>query len=172
MQAIPRSANRSVLFGLLLVACCSATLWAQSGAAGAFDKIKGLEGEWTGKNSGGMAVTSNFRTTSAGSAVIQMLGEGVDHEMPTVYHMDGDRLMMTHYCAAKNQPRMVLAPGQDSAKTMKFDFLDVTNLSGPDAGHMRQVVFTFIDKDHFRQDWTYREKGKDSTEVFDFVRKR
>jgi hypothetical protein len=43
---------------------------------GAFEKIKLLTGEWTGKMPDGMAATSTFRVTAGGSAVMQMLGEG------------------------------------------------------------------------------------------------
>ena len=157
---------------MLLAVASGTLLLAQSGASGAFEKIKSLTGEWTGKMSGGSAATSSFRVTSGGSAVMQMLGEGTDMEMPTVFHMDGERLMATHYCAAKNQPRMVLVPAGGDGNTLKFDFLDVTNLRNPEDGHMRGVTFTFIDKDHFRQEWTYREKGKDSADSFDFVRKK
>lgn len=157
---------------LLLVIVSATLLLAQSGPLGAFEKIKSLTGEWTGKMSGGMAATSSFRVTAGGSAVMQMLGEGTDMEMPTLFHMDGDRLMATHYCAAKNQPRMVFVPAGSDGNTLKFDFLDVTNLRNPEDGHMRRVAFTFIDKDHFRQEWTYREKGKESAESFDFVRKQ
>ena len=97
---------------LLLVIAGGTLLLAQSGPLGAFEKIKSLTGDWTGKMSGGMAATSSFRVTAGGSAVMQMLGEGTDMEMPTVFHMDGDRLMATHYCAAKNQPRMVSCSGR------------------------------------------------------------
>jgi hypothetical protein len=100
-----------------------------------------------------------------------MLGEGVDMEMPTVYHPDGDRLMATHYCAAKNQPRMVLAPDSASSNTLRFQFLDATNLSSPEAGHMHAVAIEFVDKEHIRQHWTYRDHGKETVDIFDFVRK-
>ena len=34
--------------------------------------------------------------------------ETVDKMLPmiTVYHLDGDRLLLTHYCMLNNQPRM------------------------------------------------------------------
>lgn len=169
-----RTRHRLVGLGicLLLVVASATLLLAQSGPLGAFEKIKSLTGDWTGKMSGGMAATSTFRVTAGGSAVMQMLGEGTDMEMPTLFHMDGERLMATHYCAAKNQPRMVFVPAGSDGSTLKFDFLDVTNLRNPEDGHMRRVTFTLIDKDHFRQEWTYREKGKESADSFDFVRKR
>jgi len=160
-----------LLAAAAMLACLPSALTAQSTEAKAFDAIKALQGAWEGKMSNGMAATSSFRTTAAGSAVMQMLGEGTEMEMPTLYHLDGARLIATHYCAAQNQPRMVLEAGQNPAKSLKFKFLDITNLKSSEAGHMREVEFRFVDRDHIQQVWTSREKGKDSTEVFDLVRK-
>ena len=161
-----------LLAGTAIMMCLPVELPAQSAEARAFDAIKALKGTWEGKMSDGSIATTSFRETAGGSAVLQMIGEGTEMEMPTLYHLDGDRLMATHYCAAQNQPRMVLEPGQDPAKTLKFKFLDVTNLKSPDSGHMSGVAFHFIDRDHMRQEWTYRENGKEKPEVFELVRKR
>lgn len=161
-----------LLAGALLFAGLPVPLPAQSAAAGAFDALKALKGTWESKMPDGKVVSSIFHTTAAGSAVVQIIGEGTEMEMPTVFHLDGDRLIATHYCASQNQPRMVLEPGQDPAKSLKFRFLDITNLKGPDAAHMREVAFHFIDRDHLRQEWTYREKGADQTEAFELVRKK
>jgi hypothetical protein len=68
--------EKRVLWGrvlLLIVAGC-ATMSAQSGAA--FERIKALEGQWKGKSGDGSPATTSFHTTAAGSAVLQMLGEG------------------------------------------------------------------------------------------------
>jgi hypothetical protein len=161
-----------LLAGTAIMLCLPAALTAQSPEARAFDAIKALKGDWEGKMSDGTVVTTSFRTTAAGSTVLQMIGEGTEMEMPTLYHLDGDRLMATHYCAAQNQPRMVLEPGQDPAKALKFKFLDVTNLKSPESGHMNRVAFHFVDRDHLRQEWTYRENGKEKADVFELVRKR
>ena len=148
------------------------TLRAQSPEVRAFEAIKALKGTWESKLPDGTVATSTFRTTAGGSAVLQMIGEGTEMEMPTLYHLDGNRLIATHYCAAQNQPRMVLEPGQDPARTLKFRFLDITNLKSPEAGHMREVTFHFVDADHLQQDWLYHEKGADTTESFKMVRRR
>ena len=154
---------------LLIVAGC-AMLPAQSGAA--FERIKALDGQWKGKSGDGSPATTSFHTTAAGSAVLQMLGEGGQYEMPTVYHPDGERLMATHYCAAKNQPRMVLAPASAATSTLRFEFLDATNLASPEASHMIGVAIEFVDKDQIRQHWTSLDHGKQTVDIFDFVRSR
>lgn len=77
-------------------------------ARSAFEYLKSLAGDWTklgnDKDHDGAAV--NFRVTAAGSAVIQTYGPGQPHEMISVYHLDGDQLLMTHYCSLKNAPKM------------------------------------------------------------------
>jgi hypothetical protein len=75
-------------------------------------------------------------------------------EMLTVYHPDGDRLMLTHYCSLHNQPRMRSRTPHQEENKIAFDFLDVNNLSEPGAGHMHKLVVTFEDKDHLTQEWT------------------
>jgi len=86
--------------------------------------------------------------------------------MVTVYHSDGNRLRVTHYCAGNNQPRMRAEPAGSDAKELTFNFVDATNLAGPTAGHMHRLVVAFSDKNHLTQKWTWRENGRENTEVF------
>ncbi len=137
-----------------------------------FEKMKLLVGEWEGKSTDGSSANVSYTLVSNNSALMEKLAMGGESEMLTVYHPDGDRLVLTHYCSLHNQPRMrSQTPRQDGNK-IAFDFVDVTNLSAPDAGHMRKLVVTFEDKDHFIQEWTYREKEKETTMAIRFERKR
>src|SRR5439155_8435497 len=75
------------------------------------EKLKKLSGTWVATDKDGKPtseVVSVFRVTSAGSAVHETIFPGTDHEMVSVYHLDGKDLVMTHYCALGNQPRMKL----------------------------------------------------------------
>jgi hypothetical protein len=84
--------------------------------------------------------------------------------------MDGNQLMATHYCAAHNQPRMVLVNGGDQNRLV-FKFKDGTNIQ-PDAGHMQQVAFIIDGPNHHIEEWTYLQNGKEDTTRFDFRRKQ
>ena len=90
--------------------------------------------------------------------------------MVTVFNPDGKGLMATHYCSAKNQPRMKLEPGTDP-KVLRFTFLDATNLADPQIGHMVGLTLRIADADHHTQEWTFSDHGKEMTEKFDMHRK-
>jgi len=137
-----------------------------------FEKMKSLVGEWQGKSPDGNTAKVSYTLVSDNSALMEKLVMGGESEMVTMYHPDGDHLMMTHYCSAHNQPRMRSQTASGESKDLVFDLMDVTNLSAPDAGHMRKLVVTFEDKDHFSQEWTWREKGKEGTVVIHFERQK
>jgi len=139
----------------------------------AYDKMKTLVGSWDGTtNEGGKQLQTNarFQLVAENSVLAGWLAEGTPHEMVTMFHMDGDQLMATHYCAAHNQPRLVLATGGDPNRLV-FKFKDGTNIQ-PDAGHMQQVAFIFDGSSHHIEEWTYLQGGKEETTRFDFKRKQ
>jgi hypothetical protein len=136
-----------------------------------FDHLKSLAGSWAGKGSDGMPVHINYQVVSAGSAVMESIGEGKAGQMITVYHLDGDSLMMTHFCSAGNQPRM-RADTSSTPRAIKFTLVDVTNLSGPDAGHMQAHSIMWKDGSHVTQEWVWRENGKERTETFELERQK
>ncbi|MEY2527762.1 MAG: hypothetical protein QOE73_2533 [Verrucomicrobiota bacterium] len=139
----------------------------------AYDKMKTLVGSWEGSvDEGGKQIPTKaqLKMMSDNSVLAHWLDEGSPHEMLTMFHMDGKDLMATHYCAAHNQPRMVLAPGNNPNRLV-FRFKDGTNI-GPKDGHMRQVTFVFDGPDHHIEEWTYSQDGKEFTSKFDFKRKQ
>jgi hypothetical protein len=155
-------------FGIALVLLASLAL-AESGAQKAFDALKALEGNWEGKNGQGQSIRVSFRTTSGGSAVLSEIhGMGAEN-MVSMIHMDGDRLLMTHYCGAGNQPRMKGTLAADG-KSVAFDFVDATNLGSVDAGHMQHVVFSMPDVGHHTEEWTFLDHGKEMKEMFNLQR--
>jgi hypothetical protein len=139
----------------------------------AYDKMKTLAGSWEGAaNEGGKQVPANtrFQLVAGSSVLAGWLAEGTPHEMVTMFHMDGNDLMATHYCAAHNQPRMVLVSGGDPNRLV-FKFKDGTNIQ-PDVGHMHQVAFIIDGPNHHIEEWTYLQNGKEETTRFDFKRKQ
>src|SRR4051794_3675893 len=74
-----------------------------------FDLLKSLEGTWEKTGPDGKPTAVSFHTSAAGSVVIETMFAGSQHEMMNAYHMDGDNLIVTHYCAQGVQPRMKMA---------------------------------------------------------------
>jgi hypothetical protein len=135
----------------------------------AWEKMKSLAGDWTGSYVDGSPVKVSYRLVSGGTALMETMNMHDSHEMVTVYHPDGDRLLMTHYCSEATQPRMRASALSSDGKRLEFDFLDATN-AGPDALVMRRLVVTFGDADHITQNWTSRLKGKEQTGTFQLAR--
>ncbi len=139
-----------------------------------WQKLRSLVGQWDGfVEEGGKksATHAEVRMTADGSALMHVLDRDTPHEMVTMFHPDGRRLLATHYCAAHNQPRMALttAPG---ANQLAFEFVDGTNIV-PGDGHMARLVITFQDADHHDEAWTFRANGKDgAATVFRYARRK
>ena len=55
---------------------------------------------------------------------------------------------------------------------LTFDFLDATNLSRPQAGHMHHVVITMPDANRHTEEWTFMHDGKEMKELFELTRKK
>ncbi|HEU4394576.1 MAG TPA: hypothetical protein VFS92_03360 [Planctomycetota bacterium] len=144
-------------------------------AAAVFAHFKGLAGTWKGDGEMGGNGQKNpvqvaYRLTAGGSAVEETLFCGSPHEMVTLYHLDGPRMLLTHYCAAGNQPTMVLVPGDDPAKP-QFEFLRATNLADPKEGHMHRASFDFTEANRLRSRWTFFNDGKADGDAVIDVRK-
>jgi hypothetical protein len=141
-------------------------------AKGAFERIKSLAGEWRGSgDKAGEHLT--YEVIAGGSSVIERDGAEGRPPMLTVYHLDGDRLLLTHYCMAGNQPRMEAREFDAKTGRLHFDFLDATNLANKDAGHMHTPTLYMSGADRLGAEWVYYVGGKATrTERFEFTRVR
>jgi hypothetical protein len=159
--------HRPLLLTLLL---SSSVLLAQSNAQKTLDRFKSMVGTWQGKSPSGDTSEVTYRLTAGGTAVMadmHMAGE----DMVSMYYVNGEDLLMTHFCPTNNQPRMKAVISPD-LNTVSFDFMDITNLKAPEAGHMHRAVFMFSDPDHYTEEWTWKQKGKESTMHFEMQRKK
>jgi len=135
-----------------------------------FDRMKALVGAWQGTTKEGKSVKVTYTMVADGSAVMETLEPVNESSMITMYHPDGSRVMMTHYCSAHNQPRMRAEAAAADPKNLTFNFVDATNLASPAEGHMERLVVSFLDPDHFTEEWTFRVKDQKQVELFNFQR--
>jgi hypothetical protein len=160
---------RRLLLSLLMLA--STTAFAQTSAQKSFDQLKSLAGSWEGTLDG-ETMHISLRVTSRGNALLhEMKGSGPDDPI-TMFHLDGDTLMLTHYCDAGNQPRMVATVSPDG-NSIVFDFKEATNLQSTQGGHMQRVTFTFLSPDHHTEKWEFAmADGKQMGGLLDLKRSR
>ena len=167
----------STLFTALLAAAAVADAGenAPSASAQRFDELKKLAGNWYEVGKDGQPtdkLVSSIRVTSAGTAIEETLFPGGDHEMITMYHLDGEDLLLTHYCALGNQPRMKAEPGSD-ARRIVFKCVGATNLKSEEEQHMHQATLTIADDNHLQAEWVSNKEGKEChLVVLKLVRKK
>jgi len=156
------------VFALAVLVCAPAGARAPSGA---WDQLKSLVGAWQG-TAEGKPVSVTYALVSNATALMETLDSGHDATMITMYTPDGATLLATHYCAGGNQPRMRAAASPDG-RSLAFEFVDVSNVAGSSGEVMRRLVVTFVDANHFEQQWTSRAAdGKEHTSVFRYTRKK
>ncbi len=118
----------------------------------AFEYIKTLAGDWNrvggpGHHGGGTSVIS-FKISAAGSIVTETYNAGQPNEMISVYHMDGNTMLMTHYCALQNAPVMKFEktgkPGE-----IKLAFFGGTNFDPKVDAHAHEGVIEVKGPDSF-----------------------
>jgi hypothetical protein len=142
-----------------------------------FELLKTLEGDWTGTTEGGgesQTVEMRYRVTAGGTVVEETIMPGTPNEMVTMYHMDGVKLMLTHYCSAGNQPRMVAKNWEvdATAQKIRFGYSSATNLASTRTGHMHEMEMTIDSPDKMHATWTYFQDGVLGHQAkFDMTRK-
>ena len=132
-------------------------------AAEIFSKIKKHAGLWRGRSTKGWEDRLKVQIVSRGSAILNT-SEFVDSPgegMVTMFYMDGDRLLLTHYCEAGNQPTLA-ATSEASNGDILFEFVDGTNMPDRNTGHMDKVIYRFLDDNHYTSQWTWYAKGRES----------
>jgi len=111
---------------------------AQADAEKSFDEMKTIAGVWQGRVTAdppqlGMdnkPMQVSLHVTSRGHAIVHEMREAdkpddpshYDHPV-TMFYVDNDRLLLTHYCDAGNRPRMAGKLSPDG-KQVEFNFLD------------------------------------------------
>jgi hypothetical protein len=164
-----------VLASLVMVgAFTNAESQSTSAAQQAFDRLKALEGAWVDVDGifgtkGAVAVT--YKVTSGGHSVIETFPAGTPHEMVTVYHLEGNDLVLTHYCTSNTQPRMKSVGLQGNSVT--FTFVGGTNIDPASTSHMHSAKIEFVSANEIRGTWDNWEHGKlDHSATFRVVRKK
>jgi hypothetical protein len=130
------------------------TIAAQSDAKKAFEKLKTLAGSWQGVIMG-IPINFTIRAASSGTAILHE-GDTSEagppkHEI-TMFYVEENRLLATHYCDAGNRSRWEGKMSPDG-KVIEFSFLDVAGSTR--GGYLKDMVLTLIDADHHIVGFTF-----------------
>ncbi len=132
----------------------------------AFEGMKSLVGVWQKEGTEEPNLTVSFELIANRSVLVETwLYKGKKHSF-TMYHLDNESLLATHYCPQGNQPRLKLAKNS-TANNLSFDFLDVTNLIDLADSHQHSLGFEFS-KDLnkiLRKESYLSDKGTDDSEL-------
>ena len=146
----------------------------KSGSAVAFDQLASLAGEWKGAQDGA-EIKVTYTLTANGSALMEEFRpmNMNNHVMITMFTVDGDRLLATHYCSVGNQPQMATeAITQPLSKSLSFSLARVTGMATPEDWHNTGLILTLESEQRLTQEWSYEDKGKKGTTIFHFTRTR
>jgi hypothetical protein len=135
-----------------------------------FESLKPLVGSWKGmsthpdsKTEPAEPVAVSFKMTAAGSAIEETLMQGTPHEMVDMYHDEGGKLAMTHYCALGNQPHMILKKAD--AGMVSFEMGPTPGIDAAKDLHMHALTLKFPDANHLTEEWTSYANGKAGEKV-------
>ena len=127
--------------------------------AAIFEKFKALDGRWVQMQAENSVMEPGtpvvYETTAAGSAVVETVFPGSDHEMVTVYTLDRGRPKLTHYCAMQNQPTMWASPAPSDDR-ISFEATSLGNSASMNEAHMHWAEFHFVSPDRLDATWTVR----------------
>lgn len=115
-----------------------------------FEKIKSLQGVWIPEIQSSETQEISYEVVSGGSSVIEK-ADG----MLTVFHLDANNIMATHYCIAQNQPRLI-ASNFNEDNILNFVLKDGTNLETTE-GYISQIKFKFIESNKFQATWVWKD---------------
>lgn len=131
-------------------------------AQAAFNELKKLEGtwhaEWEGRNYGpaDQPVVVRYEVTSDGSVVTEVSAPGRPEEMTTQYFLEGDELVVSHFCAMGNQPKMKLNKGGGGkGKKLGFASAGGSNLKNK-IGYMVLISINPMSEDKLETVWQTR----------------
>lgn len=144
----PRAKNATAV-AMVLLALIGVNVEAATTAKDAFEKIKSRAGTWSAHmmTADGPATVVDYKVTGGGTTVMETMFAGSPHEMITMYTLDGDSVLATHYCSMGNQPVMKLNLEKSTDDVLLFDFVSVTGKAG---GHINGARITLSEN---KEEW-------------------
>ncbi len=157
---------RFSVLALVLGVQAGAVAQAQSPSAAevAFERFKSLAGTWSAESTKGWSTEDmTFEVLARGSVVMSrtVFEDAPENTMVTLFSLDGDKLVLTHYCEARNQPHLMATEINADATALRFAFQRGGNMVSRDVGHMDSSEYRFVDGNEFTSKWSWYQDGKE-----------
>lgn len=133
-------------------------------AAAAFARMKTLVGSYDppAPEPDGSGKVS-YEVTSGGHSLMEKLNVGSEHEMVSVYYLEGRDLALVHYCAIGNRPHMRLDRVNSTLDDLRFEWDGTaTDIDPAKDPHIHSARFHFLDAGHAQSEWTFWTDGKEA----------
>jgi hypothetical protein len=100
----------------------------------------GFKGAWTITSEGKkLSFEMTYDLASKDSVVTEFFGKEL-----SVFYLDGENLLMTHYCNAGSHPRLKLRQGSGAGR-YEFEMMDITNLKDvKEAAHVQPITYQVV----------------------------
>lgn len=132
-----------------------------------FNQLCSLVGKWVDSNS---TTTVEFRKSANDSILIETwFWPEKKIEALTIYHLDDNELVATHYCPIGNQPHLKHVVG-DKKDRLAFQFVSSMNLPDPSVDHCESFWFEINSEDQFTRSETYSENYISDTQQSTYKR--
>ncbi len=127
-----------------------------------FDQVKTLVGVWEGTATDmgkePKKAKVEYKLTSAGSAVVEVLFPGTKDEMHSIYFNQNGKLTMTHYCALGNRPVLEFEKADESGILLNFS--PASGINVQKEPHMHALKISMPDANTLVHEWDYYENGQ------------
>ncbi len=148
--------KKRLLFSALATIATSA-IAAERDSRQTFEALKALQGRWR-SDIGSNPITVAFRLTANGSALVETWTMAPGRESMTIYTLDGEKLVATHYCPQGNAPSLHHTHTDDEA-AHHFLFVDGLNVNAPGRSHVHAFSLNVVDTDTLERNETYIPNG-------------
>ena len=128
----------SSLLAAFLLSAPPATFASDPPSQKAYEQLKSLVGTWKSTNPKN-PTSIEVKLIANESALVETWTMSPTRQSMTVYTLDGDRLLATHYCPQGNAPRLAFTNTDDTG-AHHFMFLDGTNLQNPKSSHVHALM--------------------------------
>ena len=122
-----------LLLAVLFLSAPSLSSAADPPAKVAFEQLKVLLGSWRATDPNNNTLVE-VKLIANGSTLVETWTMSPTRQSMTVYTLDGNRLLATHYCPQGNAPRLAFTK-TDTSGAHHFDFIDGANLQDPEGSH-------------------------------------